>query len=250
MTTKPDNSTESIPSHDSRAQERITTFWTTVAPFYESDPDNVPSPDSSEYLKWSRAIEKLLPTAPADVLDVGTGTGFVATIASRLGHRTTGVDLSPGMLSEARMHAERCGLATRFEIGDAVNPPFEPTSFDAIVCRHLLWTLREPRVAISNWLRLLRPNGRVIVIDGFWFAQSRPEDEFELFKHHYDDRIREALPAMHWDRTEQVSDLLTSSGLVDVAVMDLTQLNLLDTNQANPKLWFIVTGRRVPSESA
>ena len=242
--TTPDNSNTSVSSHDTTAQENITTFWSTVAPFYESDPDNVPSPESSEHQRWTRTIEQLLPRPPADVLDLGTGTGFVAMIASRLGHRATGVDLSAAMLSEARAHADRSGLATRFEIGDAVNPPFEQSSFDAIVCRHLLWTLRQPKVAISNWLRLLRPDGRIIVIDAFWFAQPLPEDDFGLFQRHYNTQTRDALPAMRWDRIELVTDLLTSLGLSDVTVIDLAEVGLLAAQQANPHQWFIVTGRQ------
>lgn len=80
-----------MPPNDSDVQERITTFWSTVAPFYNADPCNVPSLDSAEYQAWIRAIERLLPTPPADVLDIGTGTGFVALIAS-LGYSVTAFD--------------------------------------------------------------------------------------------------------------------------------------------------------------
>ena len=87
---------------DSNVQENITTFWNTVAPFYQKDPSNVPSLESAEYGAWVRAIERLLPAPPADVLDIGTGTGFVALIASQLGHHAIGLDLATAMLAEAR----------------------------------------------------------------------------------------------------------------------------------------------------
>jgi SAM-dependent methyltransferase len=109
---------------------------------------------------------------------------------------------------------------------------------------HLLWTLRQPKVAISNWLRLLRPDGRIIVIDAFWFAQPLPEDDFGLFQRHYNTQTRDALPAMRWDRIELVTDLLTSIGLSDVTVIDLAEVGLLAAQQANPHQWFIVTGRQ------
>jgi len=89
-----------MPPNDSDVQESITTFWSTVAPFYNADPSNVPRLGSVEYEAWIRAIERLLPTPPADVLDIGTGTGFVALIASQLGHRAIGLDLSAAMLAE------------------------------------------------------------------------------------------------------------------------------------------------------
>jgi hypothetical protein len=61
-----------MPQNDNDVQENITTFWTTVAPFYNADPSDVPSLESAEYDAWIQAIEKLLPTAPADILDIGT----------------------------------------------------------------------------------------------------------------------------------------------------------------------------------
>lgn len=241
----PNTTTPSTPPNDSNVQENITTFWSTVAPFYDSDPSNVPSLESTEYEAWTRAIERLLPPPPADVLDIGTGTGFVALIASQLGHRVTGLDLSTAMLDEARKEAGRRGLTACFQVGDAVTPPLKEASLDAIVCRHLLWTLRQPQIALANWFRLLRPNGRVVVIDGFWFAQSRPEEGFDLFERHYSDRTREALPAMHWRRVEPVADLLRTAGFSEVTAGDLADVHNVADHPPSAQPWYFVTGRRV-----
>ena len=229
---------------DSDVQDRITTFWSTIARYYESDPGNVPSVDSAEYIAWIRTIERLLPAPPADVLDVGTGTGFVALIASQLGHRAIGLDLSAAMLSEARAQAERRGLKTTFCIGDAVTPSFDEVSLDAIVCRHLLWTLREPQVALFNWRRLLRPSGRVVLIDGFYSAQAKPEDGADLFERYYTPRTREALPAMRWDSIEPVTELLVTAGFSEVTVGDLADVHTLARNPPSAQPWYVVTGRR------
>jgi ubiquinone/menaquinone biosynthesis C-methylase UbiE len=204
----------------------------------------VPAIESSEYEAWIEAIERLLPPRPSDVLDLGTGTGFVALIASQLGHRVIGVDLSITMLSEARVHAEQRGLRTTFTVGDAVAPALEKESLDAIICRHLLWTLREPQVALMNWRRLLRPKGRVVVIDGFWFTQAKQEEGNELFERYYTDRTCEGLPAMHWDRVEPVADLLTAAGFSDVTMTDLADVHRLAEKPASAQPWFAVTGRR------
>ncbi len=230
--------------NDSDIQERITTFWSTIAPFYNADPSNVPSLDSAEDQAWIRAIERLLPTPPADVLDIGTGTGFVALIASQLGHRAVGLDLSTAMLAEARMQADRRGLKPSFQIGDAVAPPFAEASLDVIVCRHLLWTLREPEVALTNWLRLLRPSGRVVVMDGFWFAQSKPQEGFDLFDRHYTDRTRESLPAMKWDRVEPAAELLRTAGFSEVTMGDLADVHGVADHPPSAEPWYVVTGRR------
>ncbi len=41
-------------------------------------------------------------------------------------------------------------------------------SVDALVCRHLLWALPEPRRVLHRWAEFLKPNGRLILIEGFW----------------------------------------------------------------------------------
>jgi ubiquinone/menaquinone biosynthesis C-methylase UbiE len=148
------------------------------------------------------------------------------------------------MLAEARVRAEERGLKIRFQIGDAVEPPLEEESVDAIVCRHLLWTLRQPEVALAHWLRLLRPNGRVVVIDGFWFAQSRPEENFDLFKQHYTDRTRQSLPAMSWSRVEPVAELLRRAGFSEVTTGDLADVHGVADHRSSAQPWYVVTGRR------
>jgi ubiquinone/menaquinone biosynthesis C-methylase UbiE len=244
MTSNPRNPNPPTPTNDNDVQENITTFWSIVAPFYNSDPSNVPSLESREYQAWVGAIERLLPAPPADVLDIGTGTGFVALIASHLGHRVIGLDLSTAMLGEARKHADRLGLKASFQIGDAVEPALEEKSLDAVVCRHLLWTLREPEVALANWLRLLRPKGRVVVIDGFWFAQPRPEGDFDLFQRHYTDGTRASLPAMGWERVEPVADLLRRAGFSEVTTGDLADVHGVKEHPTSAEPWYVVTGRR------
>src|SRR5581483_4600941 len=142
------------PSHEP-AQARITGFWSTVAPEYEAHGGNVPARGSAEYGAWVAAIRELLPPAPADVLDIATGTGFVALIAAGLGHRVTGIDLSDAMLAEARAEAGRRGLPVTFRLDDAVAPEGAAASYDAIISRHFIWTLREPVRALRNWLEPL-----------------------------------------------------------------------------------------------
>jgi ubiquinone/menaquinone biosynthesis C-methylase UbiE len=63
----------------------------------------------------------LLPHAPADVLDVGTGTGFLALLLAELGYRVVGIDLAPDMLEIAQSKCTN-EIAPRFELGDAAAP--------------------------------------------------------------------------------------------------------------------------------
>jgi ubiquinone/menaquinone biosynthesis C-methylase UbiE len=235
-----------MPGDNSDAQERITAFWSTVAPEYEAHPGNVPSRKSAEYEAWVRAIERLLPAPPADVLDIGTGTGFVALIAAGLGNRVTGLDLSSGMLQEAQREARRRGLTVTFTLGDAVTPACAAASLDAIICRHLIWTLREPVVALGNWRRLLRPGGRVVAIDGFWFNATDPdsadaENAAGLFEQHYTKETREALPAMGWAGVEPVADLFAQAGFSEVNVGELAEVHRLAENPPSAQPWYVVS---------
>jgi SAM-dependent methyltransferase len=99
------------------------------------------------------------------VLDVGAGTGFLSLAAARLGHRVTAVDLSGGMLARLREHAARDGLEVETVEGTAETPPAGP--FDAVVERHLLWTLPDPGAALAAW-RAAAPDGRLVLFEGLW----------------------------------------------------------------------------------
>jgi len=100
------------------------------------------------------------------VLDIGTGTGFLAKNLTILGHEVTGLDFSTDMMCQTRMKMKRSGLSWQLVIGDAEKPDFPDNAFDVVICRYLLWTLPHPATAISEWVRVLRSGGILVVIDG------------------------------------------------------------------------------------
>lgn len=228
-------------------QENITAFWSMVAPGYEAHPGNVVAYGTTEYGAWSDTIAAALPAAPADVLDVATGTGFVALLAAELGHRVTGIDLSEEMLAVARTTAAARGLDVRLLVGDAVTPDFPPSSFDVVTSRHLLWTLREPATALAQWHRLLRPGGRVVAIDGFWF---RPPDDGSAepapgpFADHYTAETRAALPIMQLDDPAAVVPFFESAGFSEVTV---TSLTALPNDDAGGEIPYLISGQKLSS---
>jgi ubiquinone/menaquinone biosynthesis C-methylase UbiE len=85
-----------------------------------------------------------------------------------LGHRVTGIDLSPAMIAQARAKAKARGHSIAFAVMNAADPQFPPPFFDGLVARHLLWALPEPSKVLQRWVELVRPNGRLILIEGFW----------------------------------------------------------------------------------
>ncbi|MEV5641194.1 class I SAM-dependent methyltransferase [Streptomyces flaveolus] len=115
---------------------------------------------------WAARLRSWLPGRPGDVLDLGCGTGSLSLLATEQGHRVTGVDLSPAMVELAR--AKLDGRDAVFLFGDAGAPPVGERRFDAVLVRHVLWTLPDPGRVLAHWRELLRPGGRLVLIEGVW----------------------------------------------------------------------------------
>jgi ubiquinone/menaquinone biosynthesis C-methylase UbiE len=117
-----------------------------------------------------------MPRPPADVLDLGCGTGSLSLLLAEQGHRPVGVDLSPLMVEQARRKLTAAGFDITVMTGDASDPPAEAGhSFDVILVRHLLWTLPDPEGALRRWIGLLRPGGRLVLVEGRW--QTPTDDQ-------------------------------------------------------------------------
>ena len=207
-------------------QAPITTFWSEVAPGYEARGGNVSEYGSVEYQHWVDALASVLPAPPSDVLDVATGTGYVALAAASLGHRVAATDLAPSMLEQLVANASARRLVVDARLGDAVAPDFASASFDALTSRHLLWTLRDPATAMANWKTLLRPGGRLVAIDGFWFTGWNDDEVPGPFAEHYTSATRAELPFMHLDAPEPILAMLRDAGFLDVTAEPRPDLGL------------------------
>jgi ubiquinone/menaquinone biosynthesis C-methylase UbiE len=102
--------------------------------------------------------------ASGSVLEVGAGTGRNFAFYPQ-GVTLTGVDLSPAMLAIARQRAEELGLAADLREADAEALPFSNASFDTVVCTLCLCTIPDDRAAIGEMWRVLRPGGRLLLLD-------------------------------------------------------------------------------------
>jgi ubiquinone/menaquinone biosynthesis C-methylase UbiE len=140
-------------------------FWDAQAARFDEEIDHgLREPEARD--AWRRRLQAWLPEPPGTVLDLGCGTGSLSQLALDAGFSVHGVDLSPAMVAEAN---RRCaGRDARFAVGDAAAPEVEAGSVDVVLVRHLLWTLPEPDAALAAWVRLLRPGGRLILIEGRW----------------------------------------------------------------------------------
>lgn len=199
-------------------QAKINDLWNRASAEYDGEPTHGIH-DARQEEAWRTALRAMLPPPPADVLDAGTGTGAIALLAASLGHRVRGVDLSEGMLARARQKAAESRLSVRFETGDAMDPGGEAGSLDALVSRHVLWTLTDPKRALRNWLRLLRPGGKLAVIDGLWGRLPDPSV----------DEVRAALPLLAPEvSVGDIVRLVEGAGFVDVAAGDLAKIDRIE----------------------
>jgi len=119
---------------------------------------------------WDRLLREHLPEAPVDVLDLGCGTGSLTVLLAEAGHRVHGVDLAPAMVAAARAKVAASGTTATVEVGDASDPPGLAGAYDVVLTRHVLWALPDPASALSRWVRLLRPGGRLLLVEGRWWT--------------------------------------------------------------------------------
>ena len=105
-------------------------------------------------------------TAPLDgrVLDVGCGGGLLAEALSRAGARVTAIDLAPGMIEVARLHAAESALAVDYRVAAAEEvAAAEPAAFDVVTCMEMLEHVPRPAAMTATLARALRPGGALFV---------------------------------------------------------------------------------------
>ncbi len=102
----------------------------------------------------------------ADLLDVGTGTGRVLEILGPHVVRGTGIDSSREMLAVARAALEKAGLANcQVRQADMYNLPFPADAVDLVTIHQVLHYADDPAAAVAEAARILRPGGRLLIVD-------------------------------------------------------------------------------------
>ena len=149
--------------------DRIREFWDRDSATYDHSASHSVS-DPLEAAAWRAALRRALPEPPATVLDVGAGTGSLSLLAAELGYRVTALDLSEGMLGKAREKADSTGFEMSFQVGSAMSPPEGP--FEAVMERHVLWTMPDPVGALRGWREVIAPGGRLVLFEGVWGSRA------------------------------------------------------------------------------
>jgi len=199
-----------------RVKQEVAAHWNRRAPGFDADfGHSIRTP--AERAAWDRILDLVVPArGKLDALDVGCGTGFLVFELAARGHRVTGVDFAPAMIAEARRKAADRAIAVRLEEADAEQLPFAPASFDLVISRHLLWTLPHPEAAIDEWIRVLRPGARLVVVDGQFdpsalippAGSARSSQEYAA--------IGDQLPFLGGRSREEIERLLAAHGLGSV----------------------------------
>ncbi|HLN17152.1 MAG TPA: class I SAM-dependent methyltransferase [Acidimicrobiales bacterium] len=177
----------------------IRQYWDDDAATYDRTPQHRPT-SPAVMAAWTATLERLLPPVPAKVLDCGAGTGFLSLIAARLGHRVTALDLSPGMLEQLTRSAAAEHLAVEVVHGPADEPPAD--DFDAVMERHLLWTLPDPAAALAAWRRAA-PEGRLVIVSSL-FGTVDPVEAVRGRLRHRLRRLRGTPPEHHAEYPAEV----------------------------------------------
>jgi SAM-dependent methyltransferase len=199
--------------------DEIRQFWDEDAAGYDNSPGHHPR-RPHERAAWSAALRRLLPDPPARVLDAGAGTGFLSLLLAAQGYQVTAMDLSAGMLEMLRAKAARQGLNVQIVQADAASPPDGP--FDAVVERHLLWTLPDPGAALAAWRQAV-PTGRLVLIEGTW-GKTTGIPAVQAEARRLVSRIRGAAPDHHGHYTDRVVSALPHvNGISPAEMVSLVQ---------------------------
>ncbi|MDO9414591.1 ArsR/SmtB family transcription factor [Pararhizobium sp.] len=182
------------------------------------------------------ALKRLVGDRPVDsLLDLGTGTGRILQLFEGVYRRGVGVDASRDMLAVARANLEKSGI-TKASIrhGDIFNLPLEREEFDLVIIHQVLHFLEQPEAAISEAARMLRPGGRLVIID---------------LAPHGLDYLREEHAHLRLGFSQQMmSDWLKKSGLDLEQTVDL-EPGASDGNRLTVTIW-LGRDRREPISSS
>lgn len=113
-------------------------------------------------------IDELAQEPIGDVLDVGTGAGFLLRMLAPSAGRAVGLDTSSDALRLARTTVHGAGLAhCVFRRGDMYRLPCDEDEFDTVTMGRVLSHAADPAAALAEAFRVLRPGGRLVLVDDF-----------------------------------------------------------------------------------
>jgi len=191
-------------------KDRIREWWNDPSQDYDGFHGHGVNSDIEKELWGNEIVGMLDPKRNPRVLDIGTGTGFLALLLSSKGYEVTAVDWAVTMMQKAIDKANAASLPIKFDVQDAERLSFADASFDAVVSRHVLWTLADPAKAAKEWTRVIKPGGMVIT--------DIPRQGSQSGKHHYGEEVGRQLPLGNGADSGEIVALFKQSGLVNISL--------------------------------
>jgi len=158
-------------------RDEIKAYWSERAATFDDQPGHEIFSDG-EQAAWRALFLKHLGDGRGRyALDLACGTAVISHILDDIGFSVTGIDWAEPMLTRARTKARKRSRDIRFLIGDAENTMEPDCSAEVVASRHLVWTLVDPEAAFREWHRILKPGGKVLIVDGD-FVNPSPLSRF------------------------------------------------------------------------
>ena len=205
----------------------IADVWNKHAKDYDSK-HNI----SEDTRSWGEILKRYIgEDTNQKVLDIGTGTGFLAFAAAKVGYKCTGIDLAYQMIDVAKASARERALDIEFLICDWNELPFEDNSYDIIINRCVLWTLFTPEETLNEWKRILKPGGKLMCFCPSSSMKGNTQPN------HYDDKVEKLLPLKDLG-AGGISNVVSNCGYKDIETFDLKEIEFNKIFKG----WYLISG--------
>ena len=155
------------PYHDGEKASQVEQMFDNIAPTYDK---------LNHRLSWDidkgwrkKAIKALAPYQPQSLLDIATGTGDFAILATRMLHpeRVVGADISEGMMQIGREKVKALGLdnVVTFEKEDCTHLTYNNDTFDAVTAAFGIRNFADLDAGLREMCRVLRPGGHLSIVE-------------------------------------------------------------------------------------
>lgn len=215
-------------------KEDIREYWSSRAATFDDSVGHEIFSDE-ERAAWHRLIAKHLGDGNGGkALDLASGTGVISRLLCDSGYSVTGLDFAEAMIARAESKAKMRGLDATYILGDAEDTRLGDNAYDVIMTRHLVWTLPNPAAAFADWWRVLKPGGRVLIIDADmtprtlksrilrriagWLKGIGPVATSSGGNREVHERIVSQVHFAEGARAEAVAELLRTAGFQDVVI--------------------------------
>lgn len=151
-------------NHNFDLKEEIRAYWSKRAESFDEEAshrieDEFGKPEWQSFIRQAFDLDDLDDPSQLHALDLACGTGEISRMLCGIGIQVTGLDFSETMQKD-NWKPLLCDAEDLLGV--------ENESFDFLITRHLAWTLTDPAKAFGEWYRVLKPGGRLLIVDGNW----------------------------------------------------------------------------------